>query len=444
MPRGISDIPELRLAVLQKFITTFMKPPELLLMNTFRSSISPSSTIKWESMRGGRGMTPFVAPGSPAPRTAPHGMASHQAEAAYWKEKMYFDEEFLNNLRKAGTEGEYMDSKQRLARELAALTNRSNRRKEWMFAQMLFNNGFSYMRKGGQMATVDYAIPSDHRISLTSSYYWDNGASKTIIGDIRDGKKKIKEDNGGRVDLAICNSNVLAMLADDTTIRGILEKNAFGDGSLYKGNIHPIVEINPAVVATLLDIPRLVVYDEMYEVKSWLTAAVTGGSTTWVSVQDASDFVAYQTARFHDVSAGTYEDRVILAVDKFNGRIQVEYPPASSYKAAYDCITMRKYFVPDNMFAMIATTIDGESVAEYKQAPFGLGRHYGTYTDKHEEWDPEGVFIRVQDKGLPILYHRDAIYTIEVTQLAAESQTSTTTTTTTTSSSSTTTTTTTA
>ena len=435
MSRGSSDIPELRLEVLQKFVTRFTAPPNLILMNIFPSSTSPSSTIRWESQRGGRGLTPFVPPGAPAHVTAPHGVAQHLAESAYWKEKMPFDEEFLNNLRKEGTEAQYLSAQQRLARELSYLRNRSNRRIEWMFAKMLFTGSFNYQVKGGYSATVDYNIPDDHNVTLGSAYNWDDGASKDIIGDIRDGKRKIKEDCGGTVTLAICNSKVLSYLGDDSTIRALLQKNHFGTGDLFSGAKNRLAMINPKVVASILDIDNLVVYDEMYEVRAWLTAAVTGASTTWISVDDTGDFEAKGKLRFWDQSAGTYEDRIIISVDTVGGRIQVAYPPAASYKAAEDYVTMAKYFIPDDKFVMIAPSVEGNPIAEYKQAPFGLGRHFGQYTDKKDKWDPEVTWIRVQDKGIPVLYQRDALYILDVkitTEDSATTTTSSTTTTTTT------------
>jgi hypothetical protein len=164
----------------------------------------------------------------------------------------------------------------------------------------------------------------------------------------------------------------------------------------------------------------------MYEIKALLTAAVTGGSTTWVSVEDSTDFEAGAKLRFWDQSDGSYEDRVIISVDQVNGRVQVEYPPASSYRAAEDFVTMLKYYIPDDKFVMMATTIDGNPIAEYIKAPFGLGRHWGTYTDRHEEWDPEGIYIRVQDKGLPVLYNKDAVYILDVQSTEGETATTTT------------------
>jgi len=432
MPRGTADIPILRLEVLEDFMRTFMTPPELFFMNRFTASQAASADIKWESQRGGRGMTPFAAPGAPAQVTAPHGIAQHSATAAFWKEKMYFDEEFLNNLRKPGTTADYHAAEQKLAEELAGLKNRSDRRKEWMFVQMLFNNGFSYAVKGGYKVTIDYGIPSDHRVTLASAYNWDNGGSKNILSDIQDGKTKIKEDCGGVVDVAMCNSNVLKYIGNDTTIRQLLYNSYFGGpggpGNLYGGNLHEIVGVNVQVLGRILNIPNFIVYDEMYEVKAWLVAAVTGGSTTWITLDDVSDFKAGGKVRFLDVSEGTYEYCYIKSVETETNRIQLSYPPASSYKAGEDQVFMPEYYIPNDKFLMMASTVDGMPIAKYMEAPFSLPRQWGQKVDDKYEWDPEGVWIRVQDKGLPIIKNRDAIYTLDVKSLYTDTLTSTTTT----------------
>ena len=420
MPRGSSDIPELRLEVLQDFVTQFTQKPDLLLMSLFPESDSASSSIKWESKRGGRGMTPFVPPGSPAPQTAPHGIALHRAEAAYWKEKMPFDEEFLNNLRKEGTESIHKSATERLAEEMAGLINRSNRRKEWMYAQMFFNGSFNYQMRGGYMASVNYNIPGDHLVTLAAAFNWNTGATKNIIADIQAGKRKIKEDCGGKVNLALCNSQTLTYLANDATIRAILQKNAFGDGGLYKGNLHDIVGVNPAVVGSILDIDKLVVYDEMYEVRAWLTAAVVPGQS-WISLDDVSDLSVGDKVRFHDYSTGSFEDRFIFAVNQTGAIIQLTQGVLGTYRAREDYITMKKYYCPDDKFVMMATKVDGQPIGKFYRAPFGVSRHWGIYTDKNDEWDPEVTWIRVQDKGLPVLINRDAIYVIDVVTTPAES-----------------------
>ena len=414
MPRGQSEIPILRLETLQKFITKFTSPPELVLQNMFPSTPSPSSHVKWESQTGTRGMTPFVPPGSPAPKTSPLGVAQHSAEAAFWKEIMPFDEEFLNNLRQEGTESAYLDAASRLARELAGLVNRANRRREWMFAKMLFDGSFSYYVASGVKIELDYDIPSANQVTLGTDYKWSTGTNRNIIGDIIDGKKLIADECGGRVDYAICNSQVLRYLAQDPDIQTLLQKSAFGQGDLFSGSKNPIVGVNPNVIAGLLDIPNLLIYDEVYEVRNVLTGAVTGSSTTAIPVTDTSDYEVGGTLRLVDVSAGTYEDETIASIQVENGTVTVSSAPTASFKAGEDYAIMKKKFIGDTKFVMMASSVEGMKIAEYKTAPYGVPRKYGLSTDRNDKWDPEVVQIRVQDKGLPILYHTDAIYQLTV------------------------------
>jgi hypothetical protein len=385
-------------------------------------------------------MTPFVPPGGQAHRTAPHGIAEHYAEAAYWKEKMYFDEEFLNNLRQPGTTETYQTAEAKLARELAFLSYRSDRRKEWMFAQMLFNNGFTYWRKGEVRTSIDYGIPSDHRITLGSTVEWESGASRDILGNIQDWKRMIKNDTGADANVAIFNSYVLKLLANDSAIRDILKRQNFmggagGSSNLFEGTKHNILGVNANVIGSLLDIETMYVYDEMYEIKAFITSGVTGGSTTHFTVSESHDFEVGGTLRFWDQSAGTYEDVYIIGVDQDGMSLQIDNPPANTYVVGEDYVTMQKEYIPSDKFVLMATSVDGQPIAEYKMAPFGLGRHYGQFTDRKEEWDPEGVYIRVQDKGLPILYNRDAMVIATVWTppgLAATSTTTSSSTTTTT------------
>jgi len=414
MPRGSSDIPDLRLSRIDKLVTSFMTPPSMVLTNLFGSSDADSSNIKWESQEGNRGMTPFVPPGSPAEVTSPQGVAAHSAEAAFWKEKMYCDEEFLNNLRKEGTESQYLAARARLARELKSMRGRADRRKEWMFAKMFENGEFAYSQKGGVKATVDYDIPSSHVSSLATDYKWEAGTSRDILKDIMDAKITISRDCNGIVDYAICNSTVLKFMALDDSIQTLLQSSAFGKGDLFKKAGGKLIGVNAPVMGSLLDIKNLVVYDERYVVKAWLTAVVTGGSTVNIYVDDITDFEAGGTLRFHDSSAGTYEDETISSVSVEAGYVTVSTAPTASFKAAEDYVTMTRSFIPDDKFVMFASQVDGQKIAEFKQAPFGLDRHYGIKTDSWDENDPEGSWIRVQNKGLPVLYQRDAIFVYDV------------------------------
>jgi hypothetical protein len=76
---------------------------------------------------------------------------------------------------------------------------------------------------------------------------------------------------------------------------------------------------------------------------------------------------------------------------------------------------MTKKFLDTDKFLMFSSTVEGTRIAEFMSAPYGLGRTYGMMVDSKEQWDPDGIFIRVQNKGLPILYHRDALFVYTVT-----------------------------
>ncbi len=407
MPSGKADVPDLRLENLQTLITSFTSSPNLVLMQLFGETNAESDLIFWESMTGNRGITPFAAPGAPAQSVAPSGMAQHSAVAAYWKEKMYMDEVWLNNLRKPGTLDQYEAAQAKLAREIFAMRNRCDRRKEWMYAKMLTAGSISYLAPKGVKLSVDYGLPSANIVTLAAARKWSTGSQRNIVEDIMDAKLTLANDIGARIDYALCTTEILKLMIMDPSIQTLLQKSTFGNGDLFA---RPV-----AVLKALLDIDSLVVYDEQYQITGWLTAAVTASSTTTVYVDDATDFEVGGTLRFHDISAGTYEDETISAVDPEAGTVTIVTAPSTSYKSIEDKVTMTKKFIPTDKFCMFASMVEGLKIAQFFNAPYGLNRSRGMAVDTHEEWDPDGLWLRVQNKGLPVLYNRDAIYVLTVT-----------------------------
>jgi hypothetical protein len=406
MPRGASDIPELRLVRLQRLIEMFMMSPSLVLSKLWGEIPAESDSIKWEGMIGTRGMTPFVAPGAKAPQVEPVGISQHSATAAFWKEKMYLDEVFLNNLRRPGTTQQHWAAKNMLARNLKMMRNRCDRRKEWMYAKMITAGSFTYTDMKGIRFTVDYGIPSNQIVTLAASRLWSTGANANIVEDIFDAKLAVRNSVGAELNYALLTTEVLKYMFLNTSIQTLLKKSAFGNGDLFA---RPV-----AVLSNLLNIDNMILYDEQYQLKAWLTAAVTGGSTTTIYVDDATDFEVGGVLRFHDISADTWEEETISAVDVDAGTITVSTAPTASFKASEDCVTMTKKFLPTDKFVMFSDSVQGTKIAEFFNAPFGLTRTRGMKVDSHPEWDPEGMWIRVQNKGLPVLYQRDGVYILTV------------------------------
>lgn len=406
--KGSAGIPALQLEVLNKLITKFDKAPNMYFSGLFGTSQYESDTIKWEIEYGSAGMTPFVAPGSVAPAIGMDGIGEASAKAAFYKEKMYFDEVFLNNIRQPGTWATYQTAERKLSRGSRKLRNRIDRRREWMMAQMISEGSLAYTHTGGTKFTVSYGVPTNHQITLTGNNVWCGGSTSTPMEDIFDAKTVMANDAGVMPNMCIMNSELLKYLMLDTNIQDLLKKSTFGNGDLFA---------NPSqVIGTLLGISPLRVYDELYEVTGWLTGNVTGGATTVISVDDTTDFVAGGTLRFVDMSENnSYEDETIASVDHAASTVTVSVAPTASFKANEDKVIMRKKFIGDDKFLMFSTTSgDAQPIAEFMEAPYGTDRRWGMYADTKNEWDPEGLWLRVQDKGLPVLYHPDCIIQMTV------------------------------
>lgn len=406
MPKGKSvEVADLKLVRLNKLIRQFMTAPSLRLMSLFGSTEAESDTMEWHSQVGNRGLTPFVAPGAPSPMTAPVGVTKHQAVAAYWKEKMYFDEEFLNNIKQEGTDRQYKSAQKTLAENMRMIRNRCDRRKEWMFMKMLSAGSFDYVGIGNVKVSIDYNIPSTQRVTLAADRQWDTGANRNVLEDIMDAKITLSNSVGASIDYALFTAEILKLLVLDTGIQTLLQKSAFGQGDLFA---------NPnRVIGSLLDIPNFIQYDEQYQLKAWLTASLAIAGTT-IYVDDTTDFEVGQTIYIHDTSAGTKEALTVSAVDHSASTIGVSTGPAAAYKASEDCITMTKKFLDTDKFLMFSSSVEGNRIAEFMSAPYGMGRTWGMSVDTHPQWDPDGIFIRVQNKGLPVLYHRDALFVYTV------------------------------
>ena len=397
----------LRLEVLNKVLTNLPASPENRFLNLFGTDQAESDTVRWTAEYGAMGMTPFAAPGAPAHVTTDDDWWSEgSARAAYYKEKRYFDESFLNNLADPINPMKRKTAEQILAKNINKMNFRIDRRREWMIAQMLFRGGFSYTQEKGLKITVDYGIPTAHKITLAGNDVWGTGTTRNPVDDIYEMKKILRDDAGVAPEKIITTSEVVRLLMFDDSIRELLKKSTFGDGNLFAA---------PArVIGELLGVGPLEVYDDIYEHRSHLLTNVAIGSGT-VVVEDALDFEVGGTARIRDMSKPrSYEDIKITAIDYATNTLTLASNTVSAYKGGRDVVICRKRFIDEFSFMMFTTTVEGQKIAEFMEAPYGLDRRWGKYADTKEEWDPDGIWLRVQDKGLPVLYNPETIVTMKV------------------------------
>jgi len=407
MPIGINDISALRLTVLNKLVTRYMSPPNLILSKMFKTVNYESDNIEWESQIGSRGLTPFAAEDAESPAAAVPGIGENSAHAAFWKERTFFGSSFLNNIREPGTDRKYQKASRTLGNQVRNLSNRSYRREEWMCAQMLCNDGFTYKDKNGVYITLDYGIPDDNKVTLAADYKWDDGTKRDIAENIFDAKLLVSNANAGVLSDAIFTTEVLKLMIFDDTIQTLLSKSNYGQGDLFA---------NPtSVIGSLVGIANMHLYDEAYQIRAWLTSALSSGAGPHtVSVDTTVDFEVGGTLTVLDTSAKTTETLTITAVNTNAGTLTATGTLSSSYKSGDDYVYMTKKFIPTDKFIMWANSVDGEPIAEFMKAPHELARKWGQQIDRWEKRDPDGIFVRVEDKGLPVLYHEDAVYQLTV------------------------------
>ena len=404
---------ELQHETLNKTLQKLPSPPNLVFSNMFASQNYESDRIRWLLEYGTAGMTPFVAPGAPAPAMGDDAMYSEgSAVAAYWKEKVFLEELRLNNLREPLGTMTRQTAQRQLARQQMRLKNRCVRRREWMWAKAFFDHGFSYTRENGTKISVSYGIPTRHDASLTGNdVWWDDGTgepgtSATPIQDIFEVLSNFSDDVGTPITDTFMNTTVLRYLMFNADLQTLLQKSTFGNGDLFA---------NPkAVIGSLLGLSNLVVYDDLFEIGTWLASAASIGDTV-LTVDDAVDFEAGETVRLHDLNTPyDYEEYTVDSVNYSDNQITLTAALTEAYGANKCRVVMRKKFITDDKVGFFARSLDGEKISEFMLAPFGMDRRWDMFADTHPEWDPDGLWMRIQNKGLPVIYHPNCIYTLTI------------------------------
>lgn len=401
--KGYDNIPGLHLTILRQLGFDYMaKAPTMYFSSMFPATNIDSDEAVWEVELGSAGISPFVAPGSPAPRVGIDGYTSGRAKVAYWKEKAFLDEVFLNNLRQVGTfQGD--KAAKWLGRMLQKLIWRSMRRKEWMCAKAIIDGGFTYTAVGGANFTVSYGRPAQNTMTLVTNRKWGTGEERNPVEDIFDVRDFMSTMYGIQVTNMAMNSNTLKKLILDTSIQNLLMKSSFGNGDLFA---------RPAtVLGNLFGFGTIQIVDDMYDMNAW----VVNVSGTSITVDNATDFEVGGKL-FPEKADETYrsEYRTITAVNRSTNVITIDSAFTNAPVAGRDKVVMQRKYMDDDTVSFSNPSFNGVPANEFLQAPFGIPAHFGMFTDREEEWDPDGVYLRVQDKGLPVLYNPQATYTLHV------------------------------
>lgn len=161
--------------------------------------------LKW--IKGSAGLPVVLKPSAFDVGAVPRariGFDKLTAEMPFFKESLYIDEELrqqLNMVLETGNQA-YIDAVlNRIFNDNTVLLEGAAARREQMRMMALTTGAISIIANG-QTYTYDYGMPSDHKVTVTTS--WSNPAAD-IGADIVAGQDKIEDDTGVRPTRAVCS-----------------------------------------------------------------------------------------------------------------------------------------------------------------------------------------------------------------------------------------------
>ena len=373
------------------------KPPAMQFTKYFPAQKLDGDNVTWEYALGSAGMSPVVAPGSPAPIIGLDGSASGSASVAYWKEKMFLDETTANNTRRIGTLG-YEKAQRILAEMLTKLIHRSKRRQEWFAARALLDSKLVYTMENGHTISVDFGRPPGNRKVLAGTYRWGEPDARPLQ-DILDIKQYMADMHGVTITILKLNSTTLRILGEDPQLIELFKKSGFGDGSFLA---------NPArELGKVLDV-TFELNDDFYDVP----AEIINVNGATITVDNARDF-SVKGRLFAELFDREFREEY-REIATIVGNVITVDRPFTTLRPGKDRVTMRKKYLQDGEICALPTSFEGNPLGFFGLAPFGIPARYGMYPDSFDIKDPDGLYIRVQNKGLPIVQSPQAIFTLVV------------------------------
>lgn len=168
------------------------------------------------------------------------GIVVNEAEMPFFKESMVIDEKLrqqLNTLIQTSNEALIRVIIARIFDDQIKLITAAYEALERMRMQVL-TTGTVTLASNGQAYTYDYGVPAANKITVTTAW---SAANATPIKDINDAKK-LARAKGFKLTRAMCNSNVLEDLANNTSIKDRLYVLAGGNVEITGEEVRKFIE----------------------------------------------------------------------------------------------------------------------------------------------------------------------------------------------------------
>lgn len=230
-----------------------MKPARNFLLDTFFPTVEQSTTeyVDIDIYDGQRRLAPFVNPMSQGKVIEDQGFTTQTFKPPYLKPKVKADTTILTDraigttIYQGGANPQTMAA-QKLGKQLADMRDMVTRRMEWMASSAL-NTGIISVVGEGYNATIDFAMPAAHKITLTSTALWTDAASNPVEA-LRTWRRTVAQKTGKVPNIAVLGSDVVNAFLKNVEVRaqmdlmrytiGQVDMTSLGEqGVTYIGNI---------------------------------------------------------------------------------------------------------------------------------------------------------------------------------------------------------------
>jgi hypothetical protein len=192
----------------------------------------PGMETMWDIILTDSKLAPFVAVDAESPVADKAGIQRGFSELATIREKEIIKEGDLLSLRLPGEAGEMTGlvntqratADEKIRETITRMTSRVMSRVEWMRWQALSAGAIAY-DDNRVIFSVDFGIPKDHIITLTSTDEWSDLTNSDPIDDLNDWIELVTLDAGYVPTRAYVGNSVPAYLANNAKIRDILKYN---------------------------------------------------------------------------------------------------------------------------------------------------------------------------------------------------------------------------
>jgi hypothetical protein len=214
---GITHLKEFQKPALRGLVDATVQDAVPTLGDSFLPNANTySNTFSYDIIKTNKYIGAMIGYGSEPPVVDRDAVASKMGEIAKMGLKYIATEEELLALHQARSEGEKSAMVDKLTLKGVDLVQAINRRISVIKMEALTKGNFAY-NKNGVKVSVDFGVPAEHKVALTSPNDWD-AADRDVIADLLGWVATYEASNGQSPSVILMSREAQAKLLTNTVI----------------------------------------------------------------------------------------------------------------------------------------------------------------------------------------------------------------------------------